>query len=72
MIQGSINASLVPNSSSKERPFIQVYSSLNIYGVECNKGLAFDNVHFTFRAKRKRNKCNVSGRLKMIILHLEN
>jgi hypothetical protein len=30
MIQGSINANLAPNSPSKERPFIQIYSSPSI------------------------------------------
>jgi hypothetical protein len=47
MIQRSINANLAPNSSSKNRPFIQIYSShpfLDVYGVECNKGIAFDNI----------------------------
>src|SRR5215211_1232620 len=56
MIQGSIHANLAPNSSSKERPFIQVYSShpfLDIYGVECNKGLAFDNVHSHLEQKER-------------------
>jgi hydroxymethylpyrimidine pyrophosphatase-like HAD family hydrolase len=46
-IQKSINANLALNSSSKNRPFIQVYSShpfLDVYGVECNKGLAFDSI----------------------------
>jgi hypothetical protein len=47
MIQKSANANLIPNLSSKDRPFIQSYSShpfLDVYGVECDKGLAFDNV----------------------------
>lgn len=47
LIQRNINANLTTNSSSKYRPFIQTYSShpfLDVYGVECNKGLAFDNV----------------------------
>jgi haloacid dehalogenase-like hydrolase len=47
MIQRSINANLAPNTSSKNRPFIQTYSShpfLDVYAVECNKGLAFDNI----------------------------
>jgi HAD superfamily hydrolase (TIGR01484 family) len=47
MIQRKINANIAPNSSPKNRPFIQVYSShpfLDVYGVQCNKGLAFDNV----------------------------
>ena len=47
VIQRTINANLTTNSPSKYRPFIQTYSShpfLDVYGVECNKGLAFDNV----------------------------
>lgn len=47
VIQRTINANLRSNLSSKYRPFIQTYSShpfLDVYGVECNKGLAFDNV----------------------------
>ena len=47
IIQRKINANIAPNASPKNRPFIQVYSShpfLDVYGVECNKGLAFDNV----------------------------
>jgi HAD superfamily hydrolase (TIGR01484 family) len=47
VIQRTINANLATNSPSKYRPFIQTYSShpfLDVYGVECNKGLAFDNV----------------------------
>src|SRR5215207_9195874 len=47
MIQGSINANLAPNSSSKDRPFIQMYSShpfLDVYGIRCDKGSAFDNI----------------------------
>jgi HAD superfamily hydrolase (TIGR01484 family) len=47
IIQRSINANLASNLSYKDRPFIQTYSShpfLDVYGVECNKGLAFDNV----------------------------
>jgi HAD superfamily hydrolase (TIGR01484 family) len=44
MIQRSINANLASHPS-KDRPFIQKYSShpfLDVNGVECNKGLAFD------------------------------
>lgn len=47
VIQRTINTNPATNSHSKYRPFIQTYSShpfLDIYGVECNKGLAFDNV----------------------------
>ena len=47
-IQRSINThNLASNIFSKNRPFIQVYSShpfLDVYGVECNKGLAFDSI----------------------------
>jgi HAD superfamily hydrolase (TIGR01484 family) len=50
MIQRKINADFLTSylsSSSKGRPFIQIYSShpfFDIYGVECDKGLAFDHV----------------------------
>jgi predicted mannosyl-3-phosphoglycerate phosphatase (HAD superfamily) len=47
MIQKSVNANLTPNLSSENQPFIQSYSShpfLDVYGMECNKGLALDNV----------------------------
>ena len=47
MIERSINTNLATNLPSKDRPFIQTYSSypfLDVYGIECNKGLAFDNV----------------------------
>jgi hydroxymethylpyrimidine pyrophosphatase-like HAD family hydrolase len=47
IIQKSVNADLAPNLSFKDQPFIQSYSShpfLDVYGAECNKGLAFDNV----------------------------
>jgi HAD superfamily hydrolase (TIGR01484 family) len=46
-IQSSINTNLKPDLSTNDRPFIQTYSShpfLDVYGVECDKGLAFDNV----------------------------
>jgi hydroxymethylpyrimidine pyrophosphatase-like HAD family hydrolase len=47
MIERSINTNLATNLPSKDLPFIQKYSShpfLDVYGIECNKGLAFDNV----------------------------
>jgi HAD superfamily hydrolase (TIGR01484 family) len=47
IIQRRMNTNLRSNLSYKYRPFIQTYSShpfLDIYGVECDKGLAFDNV----------------------------
>jgi hydroxymethylpyrimidine pyrophosphatase-like HAD family hydrolase len=46
IIQKSVNANLAPNLSFKDQLFIQSYSShpfLDVYGVECNKGFAFDN-----------------------------
>jgi hydroxymethylpyrimidine pyrophosphatase-like HAD family hydrolase len=47
IIERCINTNLAQNLSSKDHPFIQTYSNhpfLDVYGVECNKGLAFDNV----------------------------
>jgi predicted mannosyl-3-phosphoglycerate phosphatase (HAD superfamily) len=47
MIERNINTNLATNLPSKDRPFVQTYSShpfLDMYGVECNKGLAFDSV----------------------------
>jgi hypothetical protein len=47
MIQKSVNANLTPDMSSKDQPFILSYSShpfLDVYGLECDKGLAFDNL----------------------------
>jgi hypothetical protein len=47
IIKKSINANLAPNLPAKDWPFIQKYSShpfLDVYGVECNKGLAFNSV----------------------------
>ena len=66
MIERSINANLASNPS-KDRPFIQTYSShpfLDVYGVECNKGLAFDSVLSQLKSGRKSNECNVFGRLR--------
>jgi hydroxymethylpyrimidine pyrophosphatase-like HAD family hydrolase len=47
IIQRSFSANFMPNSSSKDQPFIQSYSShpfLDVYGIKCDKGLAFDNI----------------------------
>jgi HAD superfamily hydrolase (TIGR01484 family) len=47
MIERCINTNLATNLPTKDRPFLQTYSShpfLDVYGVECNKGLAFDSV----------------------------
>ena len=57
MIQRSINANLA-SYPSKDRPFIQTYSShpfLDVYGVECNKGLAFDNVLSQLKQEERAN-----------------
>ena len=58
MIQRSIDVNLTPNLSCKDQPFIQLYSShpfLDIYGMECDKGLAFDNVLSQLTEKRRTN-----------------
>ena len=42
-----VNTNLATNLTYKDQPFIHKYSShpfLDVYGVECNKGLAFDSV----------------------------
>ena len=56
VIQRTINANLSPNLSSKDRPFIQKYSShpfLDLYGIECNKGLAFDSVRSQLKQEER-------------------
>jgi hypothetical protein len=56
-IQKTINANIAPNLSSRDRLFIQKYSShpfLDVYGVECNKGLAFDSVLSHLEEKKER------------------
>jgi HAD superfamily hydrolase (TIGR01484 family) len=58
IIKKTINANKAPNLSSRDRPFIQKYSShpfLDVYGVECNKGLAFDSVLSHLEEKRETN-----------------
>ena len=61
IIQKSVNANLTPNLPSKDQPFIQSYSShpfLDIYGVECNKGLAFNGI-LSHLEKNKKAGTNV-------------
>ena len=56
VIQRTINANLSPNLSSKDRPFIQKYSShpfLDLYGIECSKGLAFDSVRSQLKQEER-------------------
>jgi hydroxymethylpyrimidine pyrophosphatase-like HAD family hydrolase len=58
MIQRSVNANLASYPLSKDRPFIQKYSShplLDVYGVECSKGLAFDNVLSQLKQEERAN-----------------
>jgi HAD superfamily hydrolase (TIGR01484 family) len=58
MVQRTINTNLSPNLSSKDRPFIQNYSShpfLDVYGIECNKGLAFDSVLSQLKQEERAN-----------------
>jgi hypothetical protein len=76
MIERSINTNLATNLPSKDRPFIQKYSShpfLDVYGVERNKGLAFDSILSQLR-QEGRGGGNVMYLVtqKMIILPLEN
>jgi hydroxymethylpyrimidine pyrophosphatase-like HAD family hydrolase len=57
MIQKSVNAN-TQNVSFKDQPFIQTYSShpfLDVYGIKCDKGLAFDNVLSQLTEKRRTN-----------------
>jgi HAD superfamily hydrolase (TIGR01484 family) len=47
LIERCINTNLATNLPSKDRPLLQTYSThpfLDVYGVECNKGFAFDSV----------------------------
>jgi HAD superfamily hydrolase (TIGR01484 family) len=58
IIQRKIDADITSYSlsSSKGRPLIQIYSShpfLDIYGVECDKGLAFDYVLSQLKQKER-------------------
>jgi HAD superfamily hydrolase (TIGR01484 family) len=58
MIERSINTNLATNLTHKDRPFIQKYSShpfLDVYGVECNKGLAFDSVLLQLNQEERAN-----------------
>ena len=62
IIKKSINANLAPNLSAKDRPFIQKYSShpfLDVYGVECNKGLAFNSVLSNLEEEKERRTENI-------------
>jgi hypothetical protein len=57
-IKSSINANIKLYSSLQDRPFLQIYSShpfLDLYGVQCNKGLAFDNVVLGLGKKESAN-----------------
>jgi|SRR5215208_1560216 HAD superfamily hydrolase (TIGR01484 family) len=61
IIQKTINANIAPNLSSKDWPFIQKYSShpfLDVYGVECNKGLACDSV-LSHLEEKKESRTNI-------------
>jgi HAD superfamily hydrolase (TIGR01484 family) len=61
IIQKTINANIAPNLSSNGRPFMQKYSShpfLDVYGVECDKGLAFDSV-LSHLEEKKEGRINV-------------
>jgi hydroxymethylpyrimidine pyrophosphatase-like HAD family hydrolase len=56
MIERGINTNLATNLPSRDRPFIQKYSShpfLDVYGIECNKGLAFDSVLSQLKSEKR-------------------
>jgi hydroxymethylpyrimidine pyrophosphatase-like HAD family hydrolase len=60
-IQMGIDANLASNLSFKDRPFIQSYSShpfLDVYGVNCDKGLAIDNI-LSYLEKKDRRGTNI-------------
>jgi HAD superfamily hydrolase (TIGR01484 family) len=62
IIQKTINANVAPNLSSIDWPFIQKYSShpfLDVYGVECNKGLAFNSVLSNLEEEKERGTENI-------------
>ena len=74
MIQKSINAN-TENLSSKDRPFIQSYSShpfLDVYGLKCNKGLAFDHVFSQLAENGEELVLYILVTQKVIIPYLEN
>jgi HAD superfamily hydrolase (TIGR01484 family) len=57
MIQESVNAN-TQNLFFKDQPLIQSYSShpfLDVYGIKCDKGLAFDNVFSQLAERRGTN-----------------
>ena len=57
-IRSIIIASIKSSSSFQDRPFIQPYSShpfLDLYGAQCDKGLAFDNILLQLREKESAN-----------------
>ena len=58
LIERSINTNLASNLTYKDQPFIHKYSShpfLDVYGVECNKGLAFDSVLSHLKQEERAN-----------------
>lgn len=62
IIQKMINGNLATNYSTTNRPFIQKYSShpfLDVYGVECNKGLAYDSVLSNLDEEKERGTENI-------------
>jgi HAD superfamily hydrolase (TIGR01484 family) len=62
IIQESINENLAPNLPAKDWPFIQKYSShpfLDVYGVECNKDLAFNSVISHLEEKKESGTENI-------------
>lgn len=61
IIQRSISTDQGSNLSSKDRPFIQTYSShpfLDVYGANCDKGLAIDNI-LSYLEEKDRRETNI-------------
>ena len=74
LIERSINTNLATNIPSKDRPYLQTYSThpfLDLYGVECNKGLAFDGVLSQLKQEERQNVVYLGDSI-MTTLPLEN
>ena len=57
-IQSTINTNMKPDLSFQDRAFLQTYSShpfLDLYGAQCDKGLAFDNILLGLGEKESAN-----------------
>ena len=74
LIERSVNTNLATNIPSKDRPYLQTYSThpfLDLYAVECNKGLAFDGVLSQLKQEERQNVVYLGDSI-MTTLPLEN